>query len=154
MPSACCVLNSFFLATLHTSSPTPSKIPRCMRREEAFDITMIGRRVRAVLYNGRGHFAVCTLLKSQGEHEKVTDSTSAGWSWYICRKTVWQGLEVGYYYGSQVYTDLCRRHRTMLTCGERFMKATRQMFQKLVIASMRKSWIGVTLNMMCELCYA
>lgn len=45
------------------------------------------------------------------------------------RRPFEQGMVVGYYYGTLIYIDLCRRLNTMLTYGKQSMQAPRGKFQ-------------------------
>lgn len=48
----------------------------------------------------------------------------------LVMRAIWQYMAVGYYWGSLVYTDLCRGQNMAQTYGELFMKVTSEKFQK------------------------
>lgn len=108
---------------------------------------------KVILYNGRGNFPVCWLWKTGCDHIEVLNSKSADWSWYFL---LLDPLGCVWWMVTPIvfrYTLTLTLHKTPCWYMENgSWSSVGRPFRYGPITSIRKSWIKITLNIMCRLC--
>lgn len=100
--------------------------------EDTSIITIAVQLARMFLHNGREHTSVCRLCQSRCDHDEVADSTSVGWFWYFCNKTILaeHGRWLLLWLSGILDSDLCRLQTTKLTFDKCLMNVAKKMFEK------------------------